>query len=319
VTAVEAECVVACAHPNIALIKYWGKAGGDANVPATPSLSITLDSLVTRTALAAAYEDSLHLNGRHTRDAKVAACLADLRSRYEIPPVAIRSDNNFPTAAGLASSASGFAALITGIDALFGLGMSAAERSEWARRASGSAARSMFGGFVALEGPEWRARPLLTGQDWPLAVVIAVTDAASKSVSSSEGMRRSAATSPFYPAWVESTARDYRTALDHIAKRDFSALAEIAEHSCLKMHGLMLATRPGLVYWNAATTACIHRVRQLRDEGASVFFTIDAGPQLKAVCLPQHAERVAEALGNVRGVAEVLRAGLGGGAWVEST
>jgi diphosphomevalonate decarboxylase len=317
VTAVEADGVVACAHPNIALIKYWGKAGGDGNVPATPSLSITLDGLVTRTALVTAREDSLHLNGRLIRDPKVDACLADLRSRYPVPPVAIRSDNNFPTAAGLASSASGFAALVTGIDALFDLGMSAAERSEWARRASGSAARSVFGGFVALQGPEWRARPVLTAQDWPLTVIIAVTDTASKSVSSSDGMRRSAATSPYYPAWVESTAGDFRSAVDQVARRDFAALTELAEHSCLKMHGLMLATRPGLVYWNAATTACIHRVRRLRDEGTSVFFTVDAGPQLKAICLPQHADRVAAALADVAGVSAVLRTGLGGGAWVE--
>jgi diphosphomevalonate decarboxylase len=149
--------VVACAHPNIALIKYWGKAPTEGNVPATPSLSVTLDTLTTRTEVVLADADTLYLNGEPAQDAKVTGCLTDLRSRYAIPPVEVRTGNDFPTAAGLASSASGFAALVTAIDALCGLGMSAAERSTWARRASASAARSIFGGFVTLTGPEWQA------------------------------------------------------------------------------------------------------------------------------------------------------------------
>lgn len=311
--------VVACAHPNIALIKYWGKAEGDGNVPATPSLSITLDTLLTRTVVERAAADRLRLNGRSVQDAKVEACLADLRRCHEVPPLDIRSENNFPTAAGLASSASGFAALITAIDALCGLGMSDAERSAWARRASGSAARSVFGGFVGLCGPDWHARALSPPNAWPLAVVVAITDTGSKAVSSSQGMRLSAATSPFYSAWVETTADDYAAALEHVAARNFDGLAELAEHSCLKMHALMLSTRPGLLYWNPATVACMHRVRELRDAGTPVFFTIDAGPQVKAVCLPPHAERVAATLAEVPGVVETLRTGLGPGAWLEGT
>jgi diphosphomevalonate decarboxylase len=309
--------VAAHAHPNIALIKYWGKAPGPGNVPATPSLSITLDSLVTTTEVAEAAEDVFHLNGARVDDPKVSACLANLRSRYPIPPLEVRSTNNFPTAAGLASSASGFAALVTAVDALFDLRMTPATRSERAREASGSAARSVFGGFAALDGPLWQGRPLLEPAQWPFRVVIAITETASKAVSSSAGMRRSAETSPYYPAWVESTRSDFAAALAMVTQRDFAALAELAEHSCLKMHGLMLATRPGLLYWNPTTMACLHAVRTLRDAGEQVFFTVDAGPQVKAVCLPESEPAVLRALQSVPGVSRVLSAGLGRGAWVD--
>jgi diphosphomevalonate decarboxylase len=309
---------VAHAHPNIALVKYWGKAPGPGNVPAAPSLSITLDTLVTTTEVAEAERDSFYLDDRPVTDAKVAACLDNLRRRYRIPPLTVRSRNNFPTAAGLASSASGFAALVTAVDALCGLELSPVVRSEFARQASGSAARSVFGGFVALQGPGWQARPLLDPAEWPLRVVIAITETVPKAVSSSEGMRRSAETSPYYRAWVDSTTADFAAASAAVEARDFPTLAELAEHSCLKMHGLMLSSRPGLLYWRGATIACLHQVRALRAEGADVFFTVDAGPQVKAVCLPDSEARVVEALSAVPGVTRVLVAGLGPGAWVEA-
>ncbi|MEQ8858626.1 MAG: diphosphomevalonate decarboxylase [Pseudomonadales bacterium] len=308
--------VVAHAHPNIALIKYWGKSSQPGNVPAVPSLSITLDTLTTTTRVAVAEIDAFYLNDEPASDPKVAACLANLRRAHDVPPLTVHSCNDFPTAAGLASSASGFAALVTAVDACCGLNLSIRERSDFARQASASAARSVFGGFVALAAPDWTGRPLLDAAEWPLAVVIAITDTASKAVSSTTGMGLSAA-SPYFSAWVQSSEGDFAAGLHAVAKRDFAALAEVAEHSCLKMHGLMLATRPPLVYWNPTTLACVQRIRSLRDQGVEVFFTIDAGPQVKAVCLPERAETVARALGAIPGVARVLRAGLGGGAWVE--
>lgn len=310
--------VTACAHPNIALIKYWGKADRPGNVPATPSLSITLDGLTTTTTVSEAAEDTFTLDGRPVTDAKVTQWLTALRREYAIPPLAIASHNDFPTAAGLASSASGFAALITAIDGACGLELSRAYCSGLARQASASAARSMFSGFVTLQGPDWQAEPLLEAADWPLEVVIAVSDTGGKAVSSSDGMRRSAE-SPYFAAWVDSTAADFQQALAATTARDFPALTELAEHSCLKMHGLMLATRPGLLYWNAATVACLHRIRQLRAEGSAVFFTVDAGPQVKAVCLPGHGEAVAEALGRVAGVSRIIHTRLGRGAWLEGS
>lgn len=307
--------VVAQAHPNIALIKYWGKAAQPGNVPATPSLSITLSTLTTTTEVEESAADQFFLNGQPVQDTKVSTCLENLRRHFDVPPLTVRSGNDFPTAAGLASSASGFAALITAVDAACGLGLDPARRSDLARQASASAARSIFGGFVTLEGPEWQARELLDERSWPLEVVIAVSDTRRKVVSSTDGMRRSAGAA-YFPAWVDSTHGDFDAARQVVAERDFTLLADLAEHSCLKMHALMMATPPGLLYWNATTIACVHRVRELRADGVDVFFTVDAGPQVKAVCLPESGDRVAAELEQVAGVTQVLRTGLGEGARV---
>ena len=167
----------ALAHPNIALVKYWGKQAGNHNIPATPSLSVTLDTLTTRTSVCESERDRVEINGSLVSDKKIEDFLVMLRAAHPLPPLLIESSNNFPTNAGLASSASGFAGLLTAIDAAFGLQMSPSERSIWARRGSGSAARSIFGGFVSLEetNGDWFARSILPMEAWALKVVVAIT------------------------------------------------------------------------------------------------------------------------------------------------
>ena len=310
----------AIAHPNVALVKYWGKQDGAGNLPATPSLSITLAGLSTTTHVEAATVDSLTINGKSGADPKVEALLHAMRGSFDLPAVAIDTRNDFPTGAGLASSASGFAALVTALDGTFNLGLSQPERSAWARRGSASAARSIFGGFVTLAPRDGQCTgaKLLAKDAWPLEVVIAVTDDTPKRVSSSEGMARSRATSPFYDAWCRSTEVDFETACRAVAERDFESLTKVAEHSCLKLHALMLSSRPPLLYWNAATVAAVETIRRVRDAGTPVFFTIDAGPQVKAVCAPGHAGDVARELGNCPGVLRVVRGGLGDGARLDN-
>ena len=152
---------------------------------------------------------------------------------------------------------------------------------------------------------------------WPLAVEVAVTSRAAKDVGSTGGMELSKKASPYYQAWVDSHPADLATGLDAINKRDFEMLAEISEQSCLKMHAVAMSSQPPLVYWSGATVDCMHRVRELRRQGLPVFFTIDAGPQVKAVCLPEAAPQVRAALLELPGVLDVLDSGLGQGAWVE--
>ena len=127
-------------------------------------------------------------------------------------------------------------------------------------------------------------------------------------------MELSRNTSPFYGRWLEEQDGDLATARDAIAARDFGRLAGVAEHNCLKMHSVMWASRPPVVYWNAATLACLERVRQLQAEGLAAFFTIDAGPQVKVVCLPEYEQAVVEAMSKTQGVEAVLVSGIGGGA-----
>ncbi len=317
----------AIAHPNIALVKYWGKAASGDNVPAVGSLSITLAGLSTRTTVAfdpALGGDRFFLGGREdpAMGRRVSRCLDRVRERLGAAlPAEVRSENDFPTAAGLASSASAFAALVTAADAALGGSLDRAERADLARRCSGSAARSIFGGFVELsltpEGPFPTAvRQLLGPAEWPLTVVVAVTATGAKPVGSTEGMRLTERTSPFYRSWVDASPAHLAEARAAVLARDFEALAAIAEHSCLAMHAVMLSARPGLLYWNGATVECLHRVRALRAESVPVFFTVDAGPQVKAVCLPEAAATVREALESVPGVVRILETGLGEGAEV---
>ncbi len=304
------------AHPNIALVKYWGKQSKPGNLPATPNLSITLSNLTTTTRIQEGKKDEIHLNGEQIEDAKIGRWLQTLRSELEIPSLIINSENNFPTSAGLASSASGFAALITAINAHCVLGLNEEMRSNWARQGSASAARSIHGGFVALVPPQWEAMRLASCSHWPLEVVVAVTSRAAKVVNSTQGMQRSKQTSPFYNAWLRGAAEDYSSAAQAISLRDFTQLTQVAELSCLKMHSLMLTSSPTLSYWTPASIACMDCIRALREQGHQVFFTVDAGPQIKAVCTPESRPAVSAALARVPGVLEIIDCGLGEGAQI---
>ena len=306
----------AIAHPNIAIIKYWGKQVRDGNYPATPNLSITLSELTTTTTVEAHDADELWLEGERSQDQKVQTFVNALRHQFPFEPLKITTHNNFPTGAGLASSASGFAALITAIDVFAGLSLSVSEKSRWARQGSASAARSLYSGFVGMAPPDWDAERIATPDHWPLNTVVAITNKSRKAVSSTEGMQLSRHTSPVFDTWVSSSQADYTRALSAVADRDFDLLAELAELSCLKMHSVMLTTHPTLAYWNPASVACMECIRNLRADGVPVFFTIDAGPQVKAICEPAAAAQVADALQAIPGVQQTLSCAMGAAAHV---
>jgi diphosphomevalonate decarboxylase len=312
------------AHSNIALIKYWGKRDAALNIPAVGSISLTLDALSTDTRVtfrSGLEQDELWLAGTRANASRASHLLDIVRHSSNLDRRAVvESTNNFPTAAGLASSASGFAALAVAASTAAGLSLDDRELSILARRGSGSAARSLFGGIVEShaghreDGLDSFAEPLLAPETWPLTVVVAITELGQKVVDSTAGMGASALTSPFYPAWVDTSTDDLAAMRLAITSRDFEQLGELAEYSCLKLHALMMSTRPALLYWNAGTTAAIHAVRELRTNGIPVYFTIDAGPQVKALCLPEHAQTVADALLRVAGVHETRTSALGRGA-----
>ena len=307
----------AVAQPNIALIKYWGKQNTAENLPATGSLSITLASLTTRMTVElddALRSDRLRVNGEPAADMlpRVSACLDHLLGPARAS-ASIDSECNFPIAAGLASSASSFAALVVAASHAAGLEKDSLSLARAAGRASGSAARSLYGGFVELQtsAQEIQVETITAAEDWPMQVVAAITATGAKAISSGDAMNRSAATSPFYASWVQHQDHDLHVARSAVAARDFAALADVSEHNCLKMHSVMWGSRPPVVYWNKATLACMETVRALQADGVPVFFTIDAGPQVKAVCLPEAAGQVLEALQQTEGVIDTLRSSLG--------
>jgi diphosphomevalonate decarboxylase len=311
---------IAKAQPNIALIKYWGKRDSIRNLPAVGSISLTLDELFTTmdVELDRALDlDELQVNGRLAKSLlpRVSKCLDDVLGAGRMR-ARVLSESNFPIAAGLASSASSFAALVVAASSAGGRERTTDELAVLAGQASGSAARSMYGGFVELrnDGDGIAVSTILGGEAWPLRIVAAVTSTAAKPVSSGDAMEASRKTSPFYSRWIEEQDMDLSTARDAIAIRDFGKLASIAEHNCLKMHSVMWTSRPPVVYWNASTIACLERVRELRADGVSAFFTIDAGPQVKVICLPEDEPRVIAALSEIGGVESVLASGIGAGA-----
>ena len=313
----------AIAQPNIALIKYWGKRDIERNLPAVGSISITLRDLHTR--MSVEFDDALAADTLTVNDVpdvrmlpRLSACLDRVAGKNR-PRAHILSTCNFPIAAGLASSASSFAALTVAAAEASGQSMSTPELASLAGRASGSAARSLLGGFVELRNTDddIEVSKLCEAEEWPVTVVVAITETGPKPVGSTEAMEVSRKTSPFYSNWVELQAHDLDTARAAIAGRNFQALAEIAEHNCLKMHSIMWASRPPMVYWNAATMRCLQAVRKLQGRGVGVFFTIDAGPQVKAVCLPEFAAEVEAELRATPGVTDIMTTGLGEGARVE--
>lgn len=316
---------VARAHSNIALVKYWGKRDATLNTPAVGSISVTLDGLYTDTRVtfrSDLAEDEFRLDGSLGDATRVSRVLDLVRARATHDQRAVvTSTNNFPTGAGLASSASGFAALAVAAAGAGGLTLTDRELSILARHGSGSAARSIFGGFaemhagVAPDGSDSYAEQLLGPADWPLSVAVAITEHGEKSINSTVGMVESAATSPFYPAWLDSADDDLADMRAAVAARDFVRLGELAEYNCLKLHALMLSTRPALIYWNAATVAAMHAVRGLRADGVPAYFTIDAGPQVKVLSRPADAAAVRAALEAVPGVHEVRRSALGPAAY----
>ncbi len=314
--------VTAEAQPNIALIKYWGKSDVDRNLPAVDSLSVTLESLHTRMTLEFSKHpdsDTLEVNGIDAPDMlqRVSACLDGVCGRQR-QRAAVISQSNFPIGAGLASSASAFAALVVAADSAAGQRRDTLALARLAGEASGSAARSLFGGIVALNAGESDIdlQQVSGPDDWPMQVIVAVTEEGQKPVGSGMAMIRSARTSPFYSSWLERQGADFATALQAVRDKDFAKLGAVAEHNCLKMHSLMWTSKPPVVYWNNATLACMETVRALQAKGQPVFFTIDAGPQVKAICLPEATQTVRAALEQTEGVIRIMQSSLGAGARV---
>ena len=317
--------VTAKAHSNIALIKYWGKRQQKLNLPAVGSVSLTLDALFTVTGVnfeKGLKADLLQINGEPAKGGegtRVSRFLDIIREMSGISLAArVTSRNNFPTAAGLASSASAFAALALAASKAAGLELTPAGLSALARRGSGSAARSIFGGIVEMhkgvkdDGTDAIAEPIAAKNDWDLRLLIAVTARARKKTGSTDGMKLSAETSPYYKAWIATAESDLAQMRGAIKARDFKSLGELSEYSCLKMHALALSSRPGLIYWNGVTLNVMQHIRNLRGKGIPVYFTVDAGPQVKALCQAGYTNVVKESLLGFPGVLEVLESALGG-------
>lgn len=280
----------AFAAANIALVKYWGKRDEELNLPVTSSLSVSLGTLGSEVALRPVAADEAILNGetlaKDSSFARRVSAYLDLFRPEAAMGFRLDARNTIPTAAGFASSASGFAALVRALDQLFGWDLDARALSILARLGSGSACRSVFHGFVewhageAEDGMDSYARPL--PETWPdLRMGLVVVSGEEKAIGSRAGMKRTVETSPLYPAWPAKVAEDLPEVRAAIRDRDFHRLGRAAESNALAMHATMIAAWPPVLYWKPESVAAMKKVAALRDKGLAVYFTMDAGPNLK--------------------------------------
>jgi len=310
------------ASPNIAFIKYWGNRDDALRLPSNGSISMNLDGLYTRTTLSfqpSLPYDELIINGHEITGhglERVSAFLDLVREMSGTKLFAeVISENNFPSGAGIASSASSFAALTLAATNAVGLELNEAELSRLARRGSGSACRSIPGGFVEwLSGTRDQdsyATSLAPAHHWPLVDCIAVVSTLHKKTGSTEG-HALAATSPLQAGRVADAPRRLELCRTAIMHRDFEALAHIIELDSDMMHSVMMTSTPPLVYWQAETLNVLQAVRSWRSAGLPAAYTVDAGPNVHIICPVEHSREVEKRLRALNGVHDVLVARAGG-------
>lgn len=298
----------AFASANIALCKYWGKRDEALKLPLTGSLSVSLGKLGTRMRVAPSDRDALVINdGEIPPGSRAGKRLFDflhlLQGRRT--PLRVESKNTIPMGAGLASSASAFAAAVMAMEALYGWNLDPRTRSILARLGSGSACRSVFTGFV-----EWMAGTDPGGMDshavpvapvWPdFRVSVLTLSDAEKPVGSTEGMSRTRDTAPLFAAWPRQVARDLPRVRQAVLDRDFTTLGQTAEQNALAMHATMIAAWPPLIYWQPETLATLHKIHALRAGGVEIYATLDAGPNVKLLHLRETDAAVRDVFPNLK-------------------
>ena len=316
----------AVAHPNIALVKYWGKRDEPRILPHQSSLSVTLAPMhvTTTVEFGAADKDEVELNGAPARGGEATRVLVALDLIRALDPklgkAKVVSKGDFPAAAGLASSAAGFAALAVAARAAAGLPRDVKAESILARQGSGSACRSIQGGVcvwrkgTALDGTDSFAEQAFTERHWPqLRLVVAMVSREEKEVKSRDGMRNTVETSPYYPAWAKSAEADIAPALAAIRLKNLEAIGELAERNAWRMHATALAADPPLCYLKPATLAVIHALAAERKAGRAMYFTLDAGPN-PVILTDEANEQRAVDLATACGASEVVRCHPGGDA-----
>lgn len=306
------------AFPNIALVKYWGKRDEALMLPAAGSLSLTLDAFPTTTTVEVRdglTEDSFSLNGSDQSDDSLSRVVKFLElvrtmagsSRYAL----VTSLNEAPTGAGLASSASGFAALAVAAAAAYGLDLDRSALSRLARRGSGSAARSLVAGIAVWHAGDGDETSFAEPVEAPeMSMIIVTVDSRQKAISSRTAMRRTALTSPFYKGWVETTEQSLEAMLEACRDRDFSRIGRITETHAMRMHAVIQSADPPIRYLSPTSIAIFDAVAALREAGVEAYATADAGPNIAVISRPEDAQAVADALVQY-GAVRIVGAGAG--------
>ena len=288
-------------YANIAIVKYWGKADVKKMIPATSSISLTLENMYTKTDLSflpeGAQGDEFYIDGQLQNQQEHAKMtkIIDFFRREGQPFVKIETNNNMPTAAGLSSSSSGLSALVKACNQLFDFGLDQKELAQYAKFASGSSARSFFGPFSAWDKDSGDIYQVKTDLD--LSMIMLVLNDQPKTISSREGMQRCAETSSDFQAWIDQSALDYRVMLNYLAANDFAKVGRLAEENALRMHSTTRSANPPFSYLTEESYQAMDFVRSLREKGYDCYFTMDAGPNVKVLCQTKDLGTLAEIFG----------------------
>ncbi len=314
--------IIIFANSNIALIKYWGKRDETLFLPTKSSLSVCLSDLSTKTFITFSDSDEIIINGvdySYKENNKILDFLNLFRATYNIKKYFnIVSENSFPIAAGLASSASGFAALAQSLNQICHLKLSQKELSILSRKGSGSACRSIYKGFVLwskgnkIDGSDSYAKKIFDSDHWQdLRILVAIVDSKKKKISSRDAMKASVETSPLYKKWIEESEKNISQMIQAIKNKKLKKVGEIAEKDCLQMHETIRTSRPKIEYFQDATYTIINCIKNLRKIGISCYFTIDAGPNVKILCLEDNSTRIKDIIKSIDGVQDVIVCSVG--------
>jgi diphosphomevalonate decarboxylase len=319
----------AIAQSNLAFIKYWGNRDADLRLPENDSLSMNLDALLTETTVLfddELTEDQVIIGEEEAEDSarqRVSKQLDRVRGLAAITAKArVVSHGNFPQSTGLASSASGFAALTVAATHAAGLDLDERALSVLARQGSGSACRSIPGGFV-----EWIATPssetsyahsIAPADHWDLRDVVVITSREAKKVSSSQG-HLAAATSPFYRERLSRLPARFHRTKRAVMERNLAALGPEIETEAIELHLIAMTSRPPIFYWSPGMVQVVEAARFWRESGLPVYFTLDAGPNTHLICESKDAEEVAAKANDLSLVEQVIVSNVGGPARLMET
>ncbi len=286
--------------PSLALIKYWGKADNQLNLPATSSLSLNLSDFYTQTEVFINGEgkDHVYIADKLQPANRFEQFFNNLRDELNSDVhFTASSDNNFPTAAGLASSSSGFATLTAAIVQVLGMDVPLSKMSSIARIGSASAARAFFGGYALFPAGSFEATPLYPASYWPeLRIVVAKIKEVKKDISSRDAMEQTRTTSPFYQGWVDNSFVIIKEALCALENRDLQKLGELMRQSYMSMFGSMLGANPPILYWESGSVEVIKLCAKMRKQGIAAWETMDAGPQVKIITVDSQVDVIKEQL-----------------------
>ncbi len=293
--------ITVTSYANIAIIKYWGKENQAKMIPSTSSISLTLENMFTTTSVSflsdTATSDQFYINGVLQNDeehTKISATIDQFRQPGQAF-VKMETQNNMPTAAGLSSSSSGLSALVKACDQLFDTQLDQKALAQKAKFASGSSSRSFFGPVAAWDKDSGAIYKVET--DLKMAMIMLVLNAAKKPISSREGMKLCRDTSTTFDQWVEQSAIDYQHMLTYLKTNNFEKVGQLTEANALAMHATTKTANPPFSYLTKESYQAMEAVKELRQEGFACYFTMDAGPNVKVLCLEKDLAQLAERLG----------------------